>query len=117
MHPFNIIAMDLITQLLKANGHDAILTIIDQGCSRAAIFIPCSMTIMGEGVDLLYLKHLFPWFRVLLKIISDRDPHFTLHFTQALTTKLSIGQNISTVFHPQTDGLTEQKNQWVEQYL
>ena len=75
------------------------------------------MTIMGEGVALLYLKHLFPWSRVPSKVISDRDPHFTSHFVQALTTKLSIGQNISTTFHPQTDGLTEHKNQWVEQYL
>jgi hypothetical protein len=24
---------------------------------------------------------------------------------------------LSTTFHPQTDGLSEQKNQWVEQYL
>ena len=36
---------------------------------------------------------------------------------KALTTKLKINHNISTTFHPQTDGLLEQKNQWVEQYL
>ena len=57
--PFNVVTLDLITQLPKANGHDAILMIVDQGSSRAAIFIPCNMTITGEGVALLYLKHLF----------------------------------------------------------
>ena len=117
MRPFNVVALDLITQLPKANGYDAILTIVDQGCSRAAIFLPCHMTITGEGVALLYLKHLFPWFGVPLRVISDRDPCFMSHFAQALTTKLSIGWNISTAFHPQTDGLTECKNQWVEQYI
>ena len=117
MQPFNIIALDLITQLPKANRHDAILTIVDQGCSQATIFLPCHTTITREGVALLYLKHLFPWFRVLSKVISNWDPHFTSHFAQVLMTKLSIGQNISTAFHPQTDRLTEQKNQRVEQYL
>ena len=33
MHPFNVVALDLITQLPKANGYDAILTIVNQGCS------------------------------------------------------------------------------------
>ena len=117
MHPFNVIALDLIMQLPKASGYDAILTIVDQGCLRAATFLPCHMTITREGVALLYLKHLFPWFGVPSKVISDQDPCFTSHFMQALTTKLSIGQIISTAFHPQTDGLTEHKNQWVEQYL
>ena len=74
MCPFNIIALDIITQLPKANGHDAILTIMDQGCSRATTFIPCNMTITGEGVVLLYLKYLFPWFGVPSKVILDRDP-------------------------------------------
>ena len=117
MHPFNSIALDLIIQLPKANSHDAILNIVDQGCSRAATFIPCNTMITGEGVVLLYLKHLFPWFRVPSKVISDRDPCFTSHFAWALTAKLKIGRNISTAFHPQTNGLTRCKNQWVEQYL
>ena len=50
-------------------------------------------------------------------MISNRDPWFTSHFAKALTTKLKIDCNISTAFHPQTDGLSEWKNQWVEQYL
>ena len=80
MRPFNVIALDLITQLPKANGYDTILTIVDQGCSRATIFLPCQTTITGEGVAMLYLKHLFPWFGVPLRVNSDQDPHFTSHF-------------------------------------
>ena len=115
--PFNTVAMDLITQLPQSNGHDAILTIVDQGCSWAMAFLPCSTTITGEGIAKLYLQHIFPWFGVPAKMISDRDPCFTSHFVKALTTKLKIDHNISTAFHPQTDSLSEQKNQWVEQYL
>ena len=110
--PFNmVVAMDLITQLPQSNGHDAILTIVDQGCSQAAVFLLCNTTITGEGIAKLYLQHVFPWFGVPAKMILDRDPCFTSHFAKALTTKLRIDCNISTVFHPQTDGLSEQKNQ------
>src|SRR6267142_2461824 len=50
-------------------------------------------------------------------MISDMDPRFTSHFGKALLSKLNIAQNLSTAFHPQTDGLLERKNQWIEQYL
>ena len=50
-------------------------------------------------------------------MISDRDPRFTSHFAKALCNQLGIKQNISTAFHPQTDGLSERKNQWIEQFL
>jgi transposase InsO family protein len=106
--------MDLITGLPESNGHDAILTIVDHGCSRAAIFLPCSTTITGAGIAQLYLEHLFRWFGIPRKIISDRDPRFTSHFARELTKGLGITQNLSTAFHPQTDGLSERTNQWVE---
>ena len=57
------------------------------------------------------------WFGLPTRVISDRDPRFTSQFGKALATKLGITQNLSTAFHPQTDGLSERKNQWVEQYL
>jgi hypothetical protein len=115
--PFQSIAMDLIIGLPMIKGKDAILTIIDQGCSQAAIFLPCSTTITGPGIAQLYYNHVFQWFGLSTKIISDQDPCFTSHFRRAFASRLGITQNLSTAFHPQTDGLSERKNQWVEQYL
>jgi hypothetical protein len=34
-----------------------------------------------------------------------------------LAQQLKINQNLSSAFHPQTDRISERKNQWVEQYL
>ena len=115
--PFRTVAMDLITGLPNRRGFNAILTIVDHGCSRAAIFLPCTTNISGPGIAQLYLDYMYRWFGLPTKIISDRDPRFTSHFGKAITKKLGIEQNLSTAFHPQTDGLSEQKNQWIEQYL
>src|SRR6266566_6857132 len=101
--------MDLITGLPTHKGKNAILTIVDQGCSRAAIFLPCNTTITGPGIAQLYLDNVYRWFRLPSKIISDRDPRFTSHFSKALTNKLQTQRNVSTAFHPQTDGLSERK--------
>ena len=54
--------MDLITQLPKCDGFDAILMIVDHGCTHAAVFIPCNTTITGEGVAKLYFEHIYRWF-------------------------------------------------------
>jgi hypothetical protein len=82
--------MDLIMRLLPVKGKDAILTIVDQGCSHTAIFLPCSTTIMGLGIAQLYHDHVFRWFGLPTKVISNRDPRFTSHFRRALTARLGI---------------------------
>jgi hypothetical protein len=43
--PFQYISMDLITDLPPSNKYDAILTIVDQKCSKAVKFLPCTKTI------------------------------------------------------------------------
>ena len=105
--PFQRVAMDLITGLPPVKDKDTILTIVDQGCSHAAIFLSCSTMITGPGIAKLYQDHMFQWFGFPTKIISDRDTWFTFHFGKVLTARLGIEQNFSTVFHPQTDGLSE----------
>src|SRR5690606_4236501 len=50
-------------------------------------------------------------------IVSDRATIFTARFMKAFTEGLGIKQNMSTAFHPQTDGQTERTNSTLEQYL
>ena len=98
--PFQTIALDFITKLPLSDGHDTILTITNQGCMKMALFIPCSETITAEGVARLYLHQVFKCFRLPLKVISDRDTHFTSKFAKELCRRLGISQNISTAYHP-----------------
>jgi hypothetical protein len=111
------ISLDLITDLPVSKGYDSVLTIVDHDCSKAAVFLPCQKTIDVEGIAQLYVQHVFPYFGHPQHVISDRDPRFTAQFTCQMSTLLGITQNISTAYHPQTDGQSERANQWVEQYL
>jgi len=98
--PFQYVSMDLITDLPPSKGYDSILTIVNQGCSKAAKFLPCTKEIPGKGVATLYLQHLLPWFGIPKRIISDRDPRFTSHFSKTICEATGIQQNLSTAFHP-----------------
>jgi len=115
--PFQYVLIDLITDLPKSQGFNSILTIVDQGCSKAAKFILCTKMIDRTGVALEYLKHLVPWFGLPKRIILDCDPWFTSTFVKEMCKALGIQQNLSTAFHPCTDGQTECMNAWIEQYL
>ena len=115
--PFETIAMDFITKLPPSGGFDTILTITDTDCSKASVFIPCNKTVDSEGVACLYLNHIFLTYGIPRKIISDRDPCFVLKFGTELCCILDIKQNVSSAYHPQTDGASECTNQLLEQYL
>ena len=115
--PFETIALDFITKLPNSEGYDTILTITDHDCTKASIFLPCNETIDSPEVVKLYATHVFPHYGIPKKIISDRDPRFTSSFAQGICQFLGIKQNISTAYHPQTDGQSERTNQALEQFL
>ena len=109
--------MDFITKLLLSGNYNTILTITNIDCSKTSIFLPCKETIDSKGVAQLYLTHILPHYSLPKKIILDQDPHFTSCFGKELCHLLDICQNISTTYHPQTDGASECTNQSLEQYL
>ena len=108
--PFQYILMDLITDLPKSQGFDSILMILDQGCSKAAKFIPCMKTIDGTGVALEYLKHLVPWFGLPKWIISDCDPWFTLRLQKTCARYWEYNK---TYPPPSTLALMDRQNTWM----
>ena len=69
------------------------------------------------GVAQLFFAHVFPRFGLHSKVISDRGPQFTSAFARELACLLQYNVALSTVYHPQTDGETEQVNQELETYL
>ncbi len=114
---FETVALDFITKLPKSQGYDLILMVTDHDCSKAAIFIPCKEAVTAEETAGLIVQHIFPHFRLPRRFISDRDPQFTSRFAQGLCKVTGTNQNISTAYHPRTDGQSKRTNQWLEQYL
>jgi hypothetical protein len=112
--PFETVALDFIVKLPISQGFDSILTVTDQGCTKAAIFIPCNEDITAEETAALYIKHVFAHFGLPTKIISDRDPRFMSKFIQAACKVTGVKHAPSTAYHPRTDGQSERSNQWLE---
>ena len=52
-----------------------------------------------------------------LSIVSDRDSRFTSHFWSSFQKAMGTRLNLSTAYHPQTDGQSERTIQTMEDML
>ena len=109
--------MDLITDLPPSEGYDSILVVVDQGLSKGVILSPCNKTITSKGMAKLLMEGLYKWFGLPDKIISNRGLQFASKAFTELLKLLGIKSALSTAYHPQMDGTTEQVNQEIEAYL
>ncbi|GJZ26505.1 putative reverse transcriptase domain-containing protein [Tanacetum coccineum] len=57
------------------------------------------------------------WHGVPISIISDPDSHFTSRFWQSLQSALGTQLDMSTAYHPETDGQSERTIQTLEDML
>ena len=116
-HPWQAISMDIMTDLpVTAEGHDAIVVFCCR-LSKMVHFVPCCKSYGAPEFANLFVKHVFRAHGLPSSIVSDRDPRWTSHFWKTVFTLLGTQLNMSTAFHPQSDGQSERSFRTLQQML
>ncbi|GJS88480.1 putative reverse transcriptase domain-containing protein [Tanacetum coccineum] len=111
------ITMDFITKLPKTkSGHDTIWVIVDK-LTKSAHFLAMREDYNTERLAKLYIDEIVARHGVLVSIISDRDGRFTSRCWQIVQKALGTRLDMSTAYHPQTDGQSERAIQTLEDML
>jgi hypothetical protein len=110
------ISIDFIEGLPKVAGKSVILTVVDR-FSKYAHFIALGHPYTASSVARAFFDGIVRLHRLLLSIVSDRDPVFTDHVWRDLFKMAGVTLKMSTAFHPQTDGQSEVVNKIIVMYL
>ncbi|GJV96672.1 putative reverse transcriptase domain-containing protein [Tanacetum coccineum] len=111
------IAMDFVTKLARtSSGHDTIWVIVDR-LTKSAYFLPMREDYKMGRLARLYLNEIVARHGVPISIISDHDSRFTSRFWQPMQEALGTRLDMSTAYHPQTDGQSERTIQTLEDML
>ncbi|GJR18550.1 putative reverse transcriptase domain-containing protein [Tanacetum coccineum] len=111
------ITMDFITKLPKtSSGYDTIWVIVDH-LTKSAHFLPMRENDPMGKLTILYMKEVVTRHGILVLIICDRDGRFTSNFWWSFQKALGTSFDMSTAYHPQTDGQSERTIQTLKDML
>ena len=105
-----------ITKLPLVARKDTILVVYDRLC-KMMHFVAITEGTLVEGLARLFRDNMWKLHGLPESIVLDRGPQFAVGIIRKLNKILGIETKLSTSFHLQTDGQTEQINQELEQYL
>jgi hypothetical protein len=114
--PWQHISVDFKSFSKDRRGFDTIAVFVDRFGKRP-ISIPCYSTIDAPELARLYLIHVHKYYGPATTVVSDRGPQFVSAFWDEFNRILGTKIKLSTAFHPQTDGQTENANQYIDQRL
>ncbi|GJW23402.1 putative reverse transcriptase domain-containing protein [Tanacetum coccineum] len=109
--------MNFVTKLPKSSqGYDTIWVIVDR-LTKSALFLPMRETDPMEKLARMYLKEVVTRHGIPVSIICDRDGRFASNFWRSLQKALGTSLDMSTAYHPETDGQSERTIQTLEDML
>ncbi|GJV14155.1 putative reverse transcriptase domain-containing protein [Tanacetum coccineum] len=111
------ITMDFITKLPRSkNRHDTIWVIVDR-LTKSANFLAIREDYSTERLARIYIDEIVARHGVPVSIISDRDGLFTSRCWQTVQKALGTRLDMSTTYHPKTDGQSKRTIQTLEDML
>ena len=111
------VTIDFVTHFPRTSrGHDAVWVIVDR-LINSAHFLAVRMTFTQEEFCRLYIQEIVQLHGVLVSIVSNQDPRFTVHFWKSFQRVMGTQLMITSTFHPQTDGQSERTIQTLEGIL
>jgi transposase InsO family protein len=114
--PWRSISMDHITDLPRSAGFNGILVIADR-LTKQAHFIRAKNTDDSRTLAKQYLENIFRLHGLPTDIVSDRGTTFTSAWWKEFLSMLNVKPNLSTAFHPESDGQTERIHQTLQLHL
>ncbi|GJW99465.1 putative reverse transcriptase domain-containing protein [Tanacetum coccineum] len=99
-----------------ASGYDSPPGYVDR-LTKSTHFLPIKKTDSIEKLVQLYLKEIVCKHGVPTSIISDRDSLFTSRFWKSLQEAMGTQLDMSTAYHPKTNGQSERTIQKLEDML
>nr|GFC44022.1 putative reverse transcriptase domain-containing protein [Tanacetum cinerariifolium] len=100
----------------SSQGYDTIWVIVDR-LTKSAIFTPIRETDPMDRLAKIYLKEVVTRHGIPVSIISDRDSRFASDFWRSFQNALGTRLDMSTAYHPETDGQSERTIQTLEDML
>ncbi|GJZ87826.1 putative reverse transcriptase domain-containing protein [Tanacetum coccineum] len=111
------INMYFVTKLLKSSqGYDTIWVIVDR-LTKSVILTPMRETDPLDKLARMYLKEVVMRHGIHVSIICDRNLRFASNFWKSLQNALGTNLDMSTAYHPQTDGQSKRTIQNLEDML
>ena len=110
--------IDFITKLQAGEGgYDAVATIINLLTKRARWIPIKEAELTAKRFAEAFIAGYNRNRGLPLSLVSDRDTRFISKFLQALCALLGIKLQMSTTYHPQSDGQAEKANATLEMFL